>query len=136
MKDFWKGFFVICAVIVVIILAVWVIRWIALPLRVVDPDKGLANWQWFYDTQQALSSLNTNVQVADKAVNDYLTANGSTDIWDWQQRGEYQRLLTVKNGYVVRYNTLAAEYNAKMDDMTRNWSAPPDLPRHIENIVR
>jgi hypothetical protein len=136
MKTFWKVVGATAGIILVVLLVGWALDWITLPTRVIDPNKGLANWQWFYDTNQALSALNTNVQVADKAISDYLTVNGNLDTWNWQQQDEYQRLLTVKNGYIVRYNTLAAEYNAKMDDMTRNWSAPPDLPRHIPNIIQ
>lgn len=111
----------------------WFIRWLFLPTQVLDPQEGLARWQWFYDEYEAVNAVAGNIQVASNSVEDFKEFNGSPDTWDWQQNDEYQRLVTVRDGYITQYNNLANSYNAKMRDMTRNWSAPPDLPSNIPN---
>lgn len=110
----------------------WVLQWAILPMRVVNPQEGLQRWRWFYDTKDGLEALSSNIETAHTAVVRYEDQNGDTDKWDWQQRQSYDRLLSVERGYINGYNTLAGQYNAKMDDMTRSWSAPPDLPRYIK----
>jgi hypothetical protein len=129
----WKWIFWLIGILIVLAIVGWLISWLLLPLRVVNPEDGLARWRWFYDTHEAINATKGNIQVAAQAVDDYEDFNGDPKEWDWQQKSEYQRLTSVKNGYITHFNNLANDYNAKMRDMTRNWSAPGDLPGHIPN---
>ena len=124
------------AVLILLALAWWGIRWLLLPTQVLDPQQGLERWRWFYDTYQATNAVAGNIAVAQKSVDDYVALNGDPSGWDWQQNNEYQRLVSVRDGYVTHYNNLANSYNAKMQDMTRNWAAPPDLPAKIDNWLQ
>jgi hypothetical protein len=108
-------------------------NWLSLPGKILDPNAALVRWQWFYDTKTGLDGLSGNIKQAEASITDYEKFNGDPSTWGWSQQQEHSRLTQVKSGYINRYNSLAQEYNAKMDDITRNWSAPPDLPKHIQN---
>ncbi|MHA2136210.1 MAG: hypothetical protein ACW99J_20310 [Candidatus Thorarchaeota archaeon] len=102
--------------------------------EVLDPHEALSRWRWFYDTHQALQAQQNNVMRADNSVSEFidLYGNNPTD-WGWQAQEEYQRRTTIRDGYIINYNRVAQEYNAKMRDITRNFAAPSDLPTHIPN---
>lgn len=129
----WQYIFWIIGVLVFSSLIGWGVSWLLLPTKVINPDEGLVAWRWFYDTREALNATAANIENATKSVQDFRDFNGSPSGWDFQQNGEYQRLVTVRDGYIAHYNALASQYNAKMKDFTRNWSAPPDLPRRIDS---
>lgn len=101
--------------------------------EVLDPREAVARWQWFYDTHQALEAQESNVLQAELSVANFIELYGDdTSTWGWQAQEEYQRLVTVRDGYIINYNRVAEEYNAKMMDITRNYAAPPDLPEYIK----
>ena len=132
-KGVLKWIFWSILIVVILSLVGWGIHWLFLPTQVLNPDEGLARWRWFYDQYQAINATKGNIQIAQNSVDSFLVVNGNLNTWDWQQRSEFQRLTTVRDGYIIHYNNMANDYNAKMDDITRNWSAPPDLPRNIPN---
>jgi len=130
---FWKWFWWIVLVLVVIGIVGFVWSWLSMPSKILDPNAALARWQWFYDTKTGLDGLAGNIQVAQKQVDDFKATNGDPSKWTFVQQDAYQHDSTVLSGYMTEYNNLANQYNAKMDDITRNFAAPRDLPRHIPN---
>jgi uncharacterized membrane protein len=133
----WKWILWILVILVAVSMIVSVVGfamgWLSLPGKILNPDQGLARWQWFYDQNAAITAVGSNISTTEQEIADFQTQNGSSSTWDVTQRNQYSYLLVQKNGYVTQYNNLVASYNAKMNDVTRNWSAPPDLPRHISN---
>lgn len=130
---FWQYFWWVIGVAIVLSLVGFALNWLFLPAKILNPDEGLARWQWFYDTHEALNATAGNIQNATQAVTEFETFNGDPKGWNFQQTNEHSRLITVRNGYITHYNNLANQYNAKMRDITRNWASPPDLPSNIPN---
>lgn len=128
----WLG-----AVLVLIVVAGGLISftlgWLAIPGKVLDPNENLARWQWYYDTYQGEKALGANIQQADKTLSQFRLDNGDPSGWNFSQTGEYSREVTVRDGYIVQYNTVAQKYNAKMRDITRSLIRPPELPTCIPN---
>lgn len=126
--------YILWAVVAVILVALllWTLNWLLLPLRVLNPDEGLARWRWYHDTYNAILATDANIASAEDSLDTFIKTAGNPSDWNWQQNDEYQRLVAVRNGYIMQYHNLVARYNARMSDITRNWSAPANLPTHIE----
>lgn len=111
----------------------WALEWVTLPARVVNPETGLYNWQWYYDTHASLQAQVDTIRQYQTRLDNFSETYGDPKTWDWQTKEEHQRLASIVDGYVANYNRVASEYNAAIRDVTRRWSKPPDLPGCIPN---
>lgn len=130
----WIGFGIL--IVAVLSMVGWGLRWLLLPAKIIDPDEGLKRWRWFYEQIESINATESNIYVATEAINSFLDLNGlDPEEWGWQTKDEYARLQSIYMGYIVHYNSLVNEYNAKMRDITVNWASPPDLPERIPQWV-
>jgi len=108
-------------------------KYIATGEKILDPEKALQRWQWFYDTKAFLEGQADVIEQYEKSIEELKEINGEPQGWDWQTKDEYQRLVATRDGIIANYNRVAQEYNAKMRDITRSFIRPPELPREIPN---
>jgi len=125
----WAGL-VILAVLGLAVLG-FVMGWITFPLRYASPERTIYNWQRFWDTYEAAQTAKANVGETAGALRQFESANGSPAHYDYGQRQEYNRLSQNFTSLKMAYNQMVADYNARMQDVTRSYIRPAELPKRL-----
>lgn len=134
----WIGLaiFILFLALLVGILAINLVsKWLGFGVETISPDFVYDNYVWFKEQYTAIQQVSVMIQNAKGEVQDFKELYGDTSTWSWEINDEYSRLLTVKNGYISKYNQLVAQYNAKASNARVNWvegEYPAQVVRYIE----
>lgn len=125
----WAAF-VILALLCLTIFS-FVMGWMTFPFRYASPERTIYIWQRFWDTYEAAQTAKANVREAASALQQFESANGSPANYDYGQRQEHNRLSQNFTSLKMAYNQMVADYNARMQDVTRSYIRPSELPERL-----
>ncbi|KKN36569.1 hypothetical protein LCGC14_0772390 [marine sediment metagenome] len=117
MSLFWKVFFPVLLVVIVLGVAGFVLNPFRQASRIlnktINADNVIYNYEWFKQRHEAIGAIDAKVVGSQSAVNQFKADAGPRDNWHFQDREEYARLNSVLLGLRQQRADLAAEYNAR-----------------------
>lgn len=127
------GKWIAWAILVVLCLTVlsFVMGWVTFPFRYTTPERTVYNWQQFWDTYEAIQTAKANIREAAYALQVFEDANGKSINYGYGQRQEHNRLSQNLTSLKMVHNQMVADYNARMQDVTRSYIRPPELPNRL-----
>lgn len=97
--------------------------------KTVSADNFEKNYEYFKQQEMALSQMRNQICYEQKEIDRFEKSYGSTINWTRSTKNNYEDLQFVKRGYVSKYNSLAAEYNAKRSSFIQAFGRDSNLPR-------
>jgi hypothetical protein len=101
-----------------------------------SPGAMLKKYEWFKNQAESYKQISARYENFEKAISNFVANFPDRAKWSWQDREEYQRLCSVRDGYLSQVNSIIADYNAQSGKF--NWSAfnTADVPRRLEYQVK
>ncbi len=81
--------------------------------KTIDADNVIYNYEWFKQRHQDVQAIDTKIEQANQAVNQFKDDNGERSGWDMFDKQEYDRLNSVAIGLQQQRADIVAEYNAR-----------------------
>lgn len=101
--------------------------------RQVNPDAIVQNYEYFTNQYHDIQATDGQIEAAKFAINDWYDTNGKDpNKWTFQDREELARLKTNMTGLVQARKDMAAQYNAKSREISRNLWKSKELPYQID----
>jgi hypothetical protein len=125
----------------------WGIKLIFFPIKTVDKlietayqvqdktlnaDNAIYNYEWFKQTFEDIQALGNQYRGMEKNIEEYKQT--MKEPWGFEEKQEYARLLSVKQGLFNRLEQVAADYNARAKMANRKIFADKILPDFIEAL--
>lgn len=135
----WSGPRIIWLVFVLVLLALalgfagrMLSRPAAIVDRVTDPDRVIANYEWFEEAYNDCLALDAKIATTAKQIDSQFEGlpDDRTE-WSRQDRDAYAQWNTTLNGQRSQRQNIVAEYNAKSKLITRSLWKSPNLPYQL-----
>lgn len=99
--------------------------------KVMDPDKVLYNYEYFYNQSHAYKAINAKIVTANKSVVNFKSDAGPRESWTFEDKTELSRLRSIADGLVYQCNDIVADYNAKSQQVTRSMFKTDSTPYRL-----
>ena len=86
------------------------------------------NYEYFKSQETAMKQLEAQICQSKNEVNDFKEIYGNSTTWTKTTKQEYSELAFIKNGYISKYNSLVADYNAKRSSFIQNFGRDDKIP--------
>jgi len=107
----------------------------ALVDRVTDPDRIIANYEWFEEAYNDCLALDAKIATtAQQIESQFKDLPKDRSGWSRQDRDAWNQWQTTLNGQRSQRQNIVAEYNAKSKLITRQLWKSPNLPYQLEII--
>jgi hypothetical protein len=87
--------------------------------RTYNADNALYNYRWFKDRHEALKAAEVQISNAQKAEASFAAAAGPRSEWTFEDKNESARLASITLGLKNNYESMAAEYNSRAQQVDR-----------------
>jgi hypothetical protein len=96
--------------------------------KTVSAENWEKNYEWFKGQEAAMSQILNQVCVVQKDTARLEELNGNATAWSKTTRDTWSSLNFEKRGYVSKYNSLVAEYNARRASFIREFGRDARTP--------
>lgn len=103
--------------------------------KTVSADNFEKNYEWFKVQETAITQLKTQVCQSQYQVVEYKKTFGDTSKWNSEVFRGYNDLLFVKNGYISKYNSLVAQYNARRSSFIQSFGRDEQTPKEYAEYL-
>ena len=126
--NLWKWITIAFLIIAVISVASWAGGYLGLFGKTISAQNFEKNYEWFKGQEMSISQINNQVCYQIEQANDFKKLYGEAENWTKTTKQSYDDLMFVKNGYVSKYNSLVAEYNARRSSFIKNFGRDINTP--------
>ena len=103
--------------------------------RVTNPDSVLYNYEYFYNQSEDYKAILGKVAVAHKSVEQFKQDAGNRTTWTFEDRTQYNHLMSIYTGLQYQCHDIVADYNAKAQQVTRNIFKTYNTPLRLEDCI-
>lgn len=132
---FWRIFWSLLLLFIVIGIASWTITVLSRPgqviKRVTEPDKIIQNYEWFEATYNDALAIDRQIKTAQQSVIDFETSAGDRANWKRADTIEHSRLNSILQGLRYQRDNIVSDYNARSNQLTRNLFKDSELPYQL-----
>jgi len=97
-------------------------------------DYSIEQYKFFIDKYNAIRQMGAMIKNQNSQMEEFTAMYNDPKTWSRTQQENFEELRFTRNGYIQQYNKLAADYNARMRDLTTNqmWMKPQNYPSSID----
>lgn len=81
--------------------------------KTLNADNAIYNYEWFKQTFEDINALKNKVQISDNQIKQFVQDAGNRKDWTFEDKTEYSRLQSVKQGQMSMLEDVIATYNAR-----------------------
>ncbi len=134
-KKGWFGYVVAYSLLGIFILLVMSLLGVGggyfnLGIKTVSAKNFEKNYEYFKLQESSMTQIKTQICQSKAEIDEFGVVYGN-DATKWNKEIMQQRadLVYIKNGYISKYNAMAAEYNAKRSSFIQNFGRDSNTPR-------
>lgn len=100
--------------------------------KTLDGDNVLQEYHWFKQQYEDILAIDFKLKKSIDSLNNYKEELGDRSNWTYEDKTEYSRLTSIKDGFEYQRQDMISKYNAKSKMLDKNLFKDKSLPYQIE----
>lgn len=100
--------------------------------KTLDADNVLHEYHWFKQQYEDVLAIDVKLEQANKVVSEYKEELGDRSTWTYEDKTEYSRLMSIRDGFEYQRQDMIAKYNAKSKMLDKQLFKDKSLPYQLE----